>query len=157
MLWHRPSFCNKKTVMVQAWLCSHLHSALCVFCALIYSPKPSQSRRWPDQDLHWLPGSLVRNGPGWHVSAMMNEQVFGSVLSKWSHYWWPQSSLCVASIGDDFQASAAVKGDVVLWFCGSGKDSQPRGPGSTVCHGGVKLSSLDWWPQRSKVTGTGAL
>lgn len=25
------------------------------------------------------------------MSAVINEQVFRSVLSKWSHYWWPQS------------------------------------------------------------------
>lgn len=84
----------------QSWFkhdCVTICSELSVFCVLIYPLKPSQSRRWPDQDLQRLADCSVRNGPGWHVSAVINEQVFGSVLSKWSHYWWPQSSQCVAS------------------------------------------------------------
>lgn len=152
--WQLPWFRNKKPFMVQTWLCYYLYSTLCVLCILIVSLKPSRSRRWPDQDLQWLAGSSVRNGPGWHVSAMINEQVFGSVLSKWSHYWWPQSSLCVASISDDFQGPAAVKGDVViLWV----KEGLSLGPGCSDCHGRVKLSYLDWWPQAGKFIGTGTV
>lgn len=154
-LWQHSGFCSKESVVVQAWLCNYLHLALCVFCVLIYSVKPSQSRRWPDRDLQWLARSSVRNGPGWHVSAMINEQVFGLVLSKWSHYWWPQSSLCVASISDDFQAPAALKGDVVILWVREGLTAS--GPGCSVCHGEVKLSYLDWWPHRGKFTGTAAL
>lgn len=47
---------------------------------------------------------------------------------------------------------AAVQGDTVLWFWGSGEDSLPRGTLCTVYH-----SSLDRWPQRRKLTRTGAL
>lgn len=47
---------------------------------------------------------------------------------------------------------AAVQGDTVLWFWGSGEDSLPRGTHCTVYH-----SSLDRWPQRRKLTRTGAL
>lgn len=39
---------------------------------------------------------------------------------------------------------AAVQGDTVLWFWGSGEDSLPRGTHCTVYH-----SSLDRWPQGS--------
>lgn len=147
--------CNKKPVMVQAWLCNYFHLTQYVFCVLIHSLKPSKSQRWPDQDLQWLAGSSLRNGPGWHVSAMINEQVFGSVLSKWSHYWWPQSSLCAASISDDFQAPASVKGDAVILSVREGLIAS--GPDWSVYHSRVKLNYLDWWPWRGKFTGTGAL
>lgn len=86
---------------------------------------------------------------------MINEQVFGLVLSKWSHYWWPQCSLCVASINDDFQAQALVKGDVVILWVREGLSAS--GPDWSVCHRRVKLNYLDWWPRRGKFIGTVAV
>lgn len=126
----QPLFSNEKLGAVCSKLC---------LCILIYWLKPIEARG----DLMKIStGFSVRNGPVWHASAVINEQVFGSVLSKWSHYWWPRNSLRVARISDDFQAPAGVKGDiVVVWV-----RKEPSGLRSRVCHSRVKLTYLDWWP-----------
>lgn len=78
-------------------------------CFLCFSP------HWGDL-MEICSGSCVRNEAGWHVSGVINEQVFRVVLSKWSHYWWPPE----LPISDDSQALAGCEGAccvVILTHC----------------------------------------
>lgn len=132
----------------QTWFLQRCHKkgGICS-CVFICSRRASPWRRWPDEDQQRLADCDVRNEPGWHVSAVINEQVFVSALSKWSHYWWPRSSLSVARISDDFQAPAAVwRG---LLCCAAAGQGRTAASGLVCVFVGGSLSGTAGWSRGS--------
>lgn len=90
-LWQRPRFRDNQAVAHWAHCFLHVNTV-------------AEVTWWRSAQAGWL---LCEKWARQTCVRVINEQVFGSVLSKWSHYWWPLGSLRVASISGDLQALAA--------------------------------------------------